>query len=73
MAIVLRALCYSQSEEDKLTKLEHTLEAWNIEHLGRTEISGPLLMLFHYTSCEVCPHLSNLQFFLLSALLLSSY
>ena len=68
-SITLRVpcVCRSQSEEDKLIKLDHTLQGWKNEHLGRME------MLFHYTSCEVCPHLPNCQPFLSSALLPSSY
>ena len=57
----------AQSPEEKLIKLEHTLRGWKHEHAGRME------MLFHYTSCEVCPPLLNLQFLLPSALLFSSY
>ena len=57
-------VCHTQPPEDKLIKLESTLQGWKDEHLGRME------MLFHYTSCEVCPPLPN--FYHPSALLPSS-
>ena len=60
----LHCVCHihaAQSPEDKLIKLEHTLQGWKNGHLARME------MLFHYTSCEVCPPLPALPYFCLAS------